>query len=258
MTNTNMQPLLTSGLNCSPSGQSDTSTRISTPADMKLERSANIKSPFGSQHQSEYCRLPMSTVDEHNIVSTDHIIDNCNKTSFPIALHTRGQSPLKDTHGLICTETQLMISPSQEINGMETTVNDGSNRIPSTRNHEEFTAVRNITEMPMRTSHQDHQENNRASTSLGHLISNSERIMSPRLEDGIFKQAISSFGNSLLTNTAAADVRAAQESFSSTSASGYSELFNRYRLEQISKHLHGFPDPRISLSFASGNHHEHS
>ena len=79
-------------------------------------------------------------------------------------------------------------------------------------------------------------------------------------EHGSFK-AMNNFGTGLssaatgaVSAGGSATAAAAADPYSGSGSGGYSDLLNRYRLEQTIKHLHGFQDPRtLGLPFPGGN-----
>ena len=77
-------------------------------------------------------------------------------------------------------------------------------------------------------------------------------------EHGNFKQSMNNFGSAAAAAAggggAASGGGGVADPYSGSSSGGYSDLLNRYRLEQTIKHLHGFQDPRtLGLPFPGGN-----
>ena len=92
---------------------------------------------------------------------------------------------------------------------------------------------------------------------LFHFQIDHEPCESPRLDESMFKQAMSSFNHHQAAVASAASLQQGYPVCSSASSySAASELLNRYRLEQTIKQLHGhgFQDPRsIGIPFSGSN-----
>ena len=247
------------GLNCSPTGHSDSSTRISTPAEMKLEAAqaaAMHKSPFSAasatqQHQNnEYSRLP-----------------SMGETQFaaPAAAAPAAAAPAA-TSQLVNNKRERLDSPNQmanEQNNQHLIPQEMANNEEAATNNTEYMRSENNVEQ------QAQQANNAQETTANGAQTNdaaSRNATSPRNEDsGLFRQAINNFsalerGGTGATGGGGVGAEQAGASFSSGAPGGSNtyDLLNRYRLEQISRHLHGFQEPRnIGIPF-TGNPQEQS
>ncbi len=274
------------------------STRISTPAEMKLEAAAaaaaGLKGHFGcfggaaasAQQPSEYSRLP-SMASEFKREQQQPQPGGGRGLGSPMNGHSQS--------GLLSPTAQQQQQQQQQrmgSNNGQQHLGEQADQDRAIQNNEEFglplragSSNNNNNNNPANSEsasqqesvemeQQDLQRQQRASAdsvgqqqqqqqqqqqdqaedeSAGNRPSSSSRNNNtPTVEEGLFKQ----FSNTLLSaaatgggpTAAAAMVAGGGHAHQDqVSPNGYSDLLNRYRLEQISKHLHGFAgqaDPR--------------
>jgi hypothetical protein len=249
---------------------------MSTPADLKLEQG---KTPFGSSshqsHAQDYGRgvSMVGSTNEEQVFSAGHTHNMLDLPQPQGAGNTksihRGESPLN----VNCNSTEQQQQQQQQqqqlmspgANGqpeqaqLHSSNNSNNNGISSNGNlGEENNAYRDDSQQQQQQQQAEHQNDPTSPRAAAAAAAAAATAVDP---EGLFKHVITScLSSSLLTSSASTDVRSGAGSVSSgyggsatgASSAGYSELLNRYRLEQISKHLHGFQDPRIGISFAGG------
>ena len=320
----NMQALLgssaaASGLNCSPTGHSDSSTRMSTPAELKMEQEGRAAAAgafvgAGLHHQNQgganggggghaglqndyhsgSGRLGASAV----AASTADPLSQQQQQQFqmqqtptqasqvaqaglaapqpqPPAENSKMErenlkSPLENNNTNMATNNEMMNSGQQQQQHQQqhleqqlqrqqalhseepASMNPNDAAYLAIRNNPE-TSIRPVEDNPVRSPEHDHihaqsaQQQHHADQEAARAQTPANGVSGEEGENNPFKHGVNSF----------APTSSASDHFAAAggSAGGYSELLNRYRLEQTIKHLHGFQDARnIGIPFGgSGN-----
>ncbi|TRY79867.1 hypothetical protein TCAL_06043 [Tigriopus californicus] len=222
----NMQPLLGSGLACSPSSQSDSSaTRMSTPGEMKMEHSGlgGSRNAFGSAGSGRLAHQQGHHPDYVHSLSQGNVPGASGAQHFELGnvglLQQSGSGTLDSFERSFVAPGGIEGNPRVQVG------NPRSDPEQSTIGHRvvEQGVVGNVGE------------------SSRSLISPAVPVARASSSDSLFKP--SAFGT---------DDGGPMAGYPPTS--GYSELLSRYRLEQTLKHLHGFQDARnIGIPFSSSS-----